>query len=71
MIRLATARGTYSVLEVVDVAGRRVAVHEIHPGDGGDLEFALDEVGRWPAGLYLVRLVTGDRIATARFMVVH
>ncbi len=57
-------------LEVLDVAGRRLAAHEVGARGAGRHTLRLDERGPLAPGLYLLRLVTPGRVLTARGVVV-
>jgi len=57
-------------LEVLDVAGRRLAAYEVGARGAGRHTLRLDERGPLAPGLYLLRLVTPGRVLTARGVVV-
>jgi hypothetical protein len=67
-VRFALAGGAPARLEVLDVAGRRIAVRELSAGAGSHVEeFAA--AATWPAGLYLVRLSEGGRARVTRLAI--
>ena len=53
-------------LEVVDIGGRRVFEREVGGSGAGEHVIDLDSAARWPPGIYLVRLIRGDRARTAK-----
>lgn len=57
-------------LEVLDVAGRRLAAHEVGSLGAGRHTLRLDAHGPLAPGLYLLRLVTPGRALTTRGVVV-
>src|SRR5690606_24184660 len=70
-LRLSVARTQAVTAEVLDVAGRRVAVlHDGPVAAGAPLTLILDATAL-PAGLYLVRVVGEDFTATRRAALVH
>jgi hypothetical protein len=63
-------RGGEAWIEMFDLSGRRVrerALGVLAPGPG-TLELGREELGGLPAGLYLIRLVAGGRVVTARLL---
>jgi hypothetical protein len=58
-------------LELLDVAGRRVASHDVGSRGAGRHALRLDEHGPLAPGLYLLRLTTPARTLTARGVVVR
>ena len=58
-------------LEVLDVAGRRVATHEVGPLGAGRHTLRLESQVPLAPGLYLLRLVTPTRTLAARGVVVR
>lgn len=64
------ARAGEARLEVLDVAGRRVASHDVGSHGAGRHALRLDERGTLAPGLYLLRLVTPGRVLTTRGVVV-
>lgn len=58
-------------LELLDVAGRRVAAHEVGELGAGRHTLRLDSRGPLAPGLYLLRLATPERTLTARGVVVR
>ncbi len=56
-------------LEVLDVAGRRIAAHEVGSLGAGRHTLRLDERGPLAPGLYLLRLVTPGHTLTSRGVV--
>jgi len=58
-------------LEVLDVAGRRLAAHEVGALGAGRHTLRLDANGPLAPGLYLLRLTTTARTLTARGVVVR
>ncbi len=60
-----------ATLEVLDIAGRRVATVEVGGQAPGRRSVRLPGVARLPAGLYLVRLTQNGRCAATRMVVVR
>jgi hypothetical protein len=53
-------------LELVDVTGRRWMEREVGSLGAGSHQVALDTAGKFPPGLYFVRLSQAGRIASSR-----
>ncbi len=60
-----------ALLELMDVAGRRVAAREVGSLGPGRHEVRLGEPSRVPAGVYLVSLTQDGRRVVARAAIVH
>ena len=60
-----------AVVEAFDVGGRRVERHDVVPSRPGVHELVLGTRRRLPSGVVLLRLTQGDRIATARGIVIR
>ena len=60
-----------AVLELLDVAGRRVERREIGELGAGTHVVTFDRMDRLPAGVYHVRLVSGMRVAQARVSILR
>jgi hypothetical protein len=60
-----------ATLELIDVAGRRVARREVGWLGPGTHVVVLDPGPRMRAGLYFLRLTQGGRVLTARVAVVR
>ncbi|MEO5616464.1 MAG: kelch repeat-containing protein [Candidatus Eisenbacteria bacterium] len=60
-----------ALLEVLDLAGRRVHVRELGMLAPGAHRIELSEVGQLPLGVYLVRLRSGAQLATGRLLVLR
>jgi hypothetical protein len=60
-----------ALLDLLDVAGRRVLSREVGDLGGGTHEVSLGSVARLPAGVYLVRLTRGSLAASARAVLFH
>jgi len=60
-----------ATLEVFDIAGRRLWSREVGGLGSGEHVVRLGDRASLPAGVYLARLVRGDRTATARVIVIH
>jgi hypothetical protein len=58
-------------LEVMDVAGRRVAVHDVGALGAGSHTIMFGAERRLPPGLYLVRLTQGQHVGTTRVVVLE
>jgi hypothetical protein len=58
-------------LELLDIAGRRVASREVGTLGAGRHTLRLDEHGPLAPGLYLLRLTTPGRVLTARGVVIR
>lgn len=56
-------------LELIDVAGRRIAAREVGSLGPGRHEIALADARQLAAGIYFVRLTQGGRVATRRVAV--
>jgi hypothetical protein len=65
-IRFRLADRAPATLEIVDVGGRKVMESRVDPLGPGEHVFAVDRVQRLPAGVYLVRLTSGTRLATTK-----
>ncbi len=63
--------GAPARLEAYDLAGRRVAVREVGPLGGGSHVVRLGERRRLSPGVYQLRLSRGERVLTARAVVVR
>ena len=57
-------------LEMVDVGGRRIFAERVDALGPGEHVFKVNRSERIPAGVYLVRLISGTRIATTRAVVI-
>jgi hypothetical protein len=68
-IELVLSSGEDAILDVVDVAGRRIATQTLSAGSGRRL-ISLD-AAHWSNGLYVVRLRQGARTAVRRLNVLH
>ncbi|OGF16712.1 MAG: hypothetical protein A2W00_14650 [Candidatus Eisenbacteria bacterium RBG_16_71_46] len=60
-----------AVLEVLDVAGRRVVLRRLEGLGAGEHDLRLDESAALPAGAYLIRLSQGGRYVTTRACLLH
>lgn len=58
-------------IEMFDVSGRRVLVHDLVSQPPGDQTLSLDETLRLGPGLYLIRLTQGNHTAVARIALVR
>jgi hypothetical protein len=58
-------------LEVLDIAGRRVATHELAASGPGSRTLQLDAAARLTPGIYWLRLTQGARSAHARVAVLR
>jgi FG-GAP-like repeat len=56
-------------LEVVDVAGRRIAGADLHGLGAGSHRVDLGQAARIPPGMYVIRLTAGDRTLTRKAVV--
>ncbi len=70
-VAFALPDGAPATLELLDVAGRRVASREVGALGAGRHIVELAPAGRQAPGLYLVRLTQGGRIATRRVTVLE
>lgn len=70
-IRFRLADHERASLEILDVRGRRVVESRVDPLGPGEHVFDVSRTQRLPAGVYLVRLVSGTRIATAKAVVLQ
>jgi hypothetical protein len=68
-VELSLASGEAATLEMVDVAGRRVAARDV--GSLGAGRHRVELGGRHPAGVYLVRLAQGGRARVLKAVVVN
>ena len=66
IVRFTLASPAAASLELLDVAGRRVAMREVGARGPGRHSVNLSERGRIPPGIYLVRLTQGARSMTRR-----
>ena len=60
-----------ATLELLDIAGRRVAVREMQSLGAGRQRFDVTSGNSVAPGLYLVRVASGVRQATAKVVVVR
>ena len=58
-------------IEVLDVAGRRLAARDLADLDPGGHEIDLEASGRLPAGIYLVRIMQGGRRVAGKAAIVR
>jgi len=65
-VRLSLAGGAPARLELLDVAGRRMAERELTALGPGPHDVDLASRRRLPAGIYLVRLSEGQAVAVRR-----
>jgi len=65
-VRFALPGSAPAALELFDIAGRRVWSREVGALGPGEHDLPLSGGSRLPAGVYVVRLAQGGRIATAR-----
>ena len=68
MVRFSLPGGAPARLELLDVAGRRIAPHEV---GAGQHTLDLGEGHRLAPGLYLVRLTPGANTHTTRALVLR
>jgi hypothetical protein len=59
-VEFSLADGTSATVELIDIAGRRVAAREV--GSFGPGRHRLELREEFPAGVYLVRLAQGTRM---------
>ncbi len=60
-----------AMIEVLDVAGRRLLVRDLTGLGPGSHALALDERPRFPAGIYLVRITQGARRVSGKAAIVR
>lgn len=60
-----------ATLELFDLKGRLLARREVGALGAGEHRVRFDDAGRVRAGIYLVRLVRGDRVLTAKACVIR
>lgn len=65
-ISFSLASRSPATLEVLDVAGRRVAARQVGALGPGPHHLALDPAARVPPGVYLIRLTQGGRTLNAK-----
>ena len=70
-VRFTLPRTMAASLELLDVAGRRIARRDVGSFGAGCHALQLDESRRLAPGLYLVRLTQGVNVRVARVAVVH
>jgi hypothetical protein len=63
--------GGAATLELFDLKGRLLARRDVGALGAGEHRVRFDDVGRVRAGIYLVRLVRGDRVLTAKACVIR
>ncbi len=63
--------GAPARLEVVDVAGRRVALRDVGSLGVGQHAVTFTEAARWRPGIYLVRLTQGPRSLLTRACIIR
>ncbi len=70
-VRFTLPDGSRAALEVYDVRGRRVWGQEVGALGGGEHVLRVDAGARLAPGVYLVRLVRGERAITSRAVVMR
>ena len=71
VVRLALPESAPARLEMFDLGGRHIWSREVGALGPGEHTVALADGARLPAGVYLVRLTQGRRVATARVIFLH
>jgi hypothetical protein len=70
-MRFALPDAAPAILELFDVAGRRLWSRDVGSLGPGEHEVRLGDGAWFPPGLYLTRLTQGDHMATARVAIVR
>jgi hypothetical protein len=70
-VRFTLANRERATLDVLDLAGRRVASADVSALGPGSHEVVARPAGALPAGVYIVRLVQGGRAVTAKAALVR
>jgi hypothetical protein len=70
-LRMALPNSEPARLELLDVTGRRVAMRDLASLGAGSHTVDVTAGRRIPAGLYIVRLTQGERVATTRAVVLE
>jgi hypothetical protein len=71
VVTFSLVSGEPATLDLYDLHGRRVCTREVGGLGAGTHTLRMSETGRLPAGVYAVRLRQGDRLATARAVVIR
>jgi hypothetical protein len=70
-VRFSLGRASTGRVEVIDLAGRRVAAREWQGLAPGSHTWRFDPGRALPSGIYTIRLVSEGRVATRRLAIVR